>query len=103
MILMNSRKLMVLTIIMGLSGCKLKRWLYGYYVMAKFISKRLSVNKSTIAKQINLLHNHLIKLNESKWLSLPELTNDNGSECPDSCPSQLWSIATLLEAINLMK
>ena len=94
---------MVLIITMAPNGCKLNRWLYGYYVMAKFATKRLSISNYTISKQINYLYNHLQKLTNNPWLSLPELTNNNGDNCEFSCPSQLWSIATLLEAINLLK
>lgn len=103
MIRMTLKELMVLTTTTDLSGGWFISWLYGYYVMAKFVSKRTSINKSVMAKQISLLHNHFILLSESVWLSLPELTQGGGVECLGSCPSQLWSIATLLEAINLMK
>jgi len=71
--------------------------------MAKFTTKRLSISNYTIAKQINYLYNHLQILMDNPWMSLAELTNNNGEPCEFSCPSQLWSIATLLEAINLLK
>lgn len=71
--------------------------------MAKFTTKRRSVSNYTISKQINYMYNHLQKLMSNPWLSLPELTNNNGENCEFGCHSQLWSIATLLEAINLLK
>lgn len=36
-------------------------------------------------------------------MSLPEFTNENGELSVYSCDSQLWSIATMLEAINTLK
>ena len=54
-------------------------------------------------KQLSDAYNHYKKIQESAWLSLPELTNDNGSFCSESCGSQLWSVATLLEAINTLR
>jgi len=85
------------------SGCKLNSWLFGYYLMADH-----ALLKGKYEKKINYNHffdiyNHYKAMNESEWTSLPELTNDNGSFCKDSCGSQLWSVATLLEAINTLK
>lgn len=54
-------------------------------------------------RQLFDVYHHHKWIWESEWSSLPELTNDNGSFCRDSCGSQLWSIATLLEAINTLK
>lgn len=85
------------------NGRKLTRWLYGYYVMANFTAKRMRVSNYMISKQINYLYNHLQKLMNNPWLSIPELTNSNGEDCEFACPSQLVSIATLLEAVNLLK
>ena len=54
-------------------------------------------------RQLFEVYQHYKYIFESEWQSLPELTNDNGSFCQDSCGSQLWSVATLLEAINTLK
>lgn len=64
--------------------------------------------KAKYEKRINYnhffdLYYHYKAISESEWASLPELTNENGSFCKDSCGSQLWSIATLLEAISTLK
>ena len=48
---------------------------------------------------MSYLTNHRFFIENNDWISLPELTNDNGSYCQHSCPSQAWSIATVLEAI----
>ena len=75
-------------------------WLYGYYLMAKYKLEKKS--NYSLPKQIGRLQNHIKWLHRS-WLSLPEITNDNGSYCRFSCESQLWSVACILEAINLLK
>lgn len=36
-------------------------------------------------------------IKESPWAGLQELTNENGSFCQDSCPSQAWSASTLID------
>ena len=54
-------------------------------------------------KQLFEVYHHHKQVVESEWSSLPELTNDNGSFCADSCGSQLWSVAIMLEAVNTLK
>jgi len=34
------------------------------------------------------------------WEGLPELTNSHGKVCNDSCTTQAWSIATILDALR---
>jgi glycogen debranching enzyme len=55
-------------------------------------------------KLVNNIHRmlkmHKKVLLESPYAALPELTNSNGKECPDSCPSQAWSSATILDLIG---
>ena len=40
-------------------------------------------------------------INDS-WSGLPELTNKDGKFCPGSCNTQAWSIATIIEAVELL-
>ncbi|EGR29515.1 hypothetical protein IMG5_154030 [Ichthyophthirius multifiliis] len=71
-------------------------WLYGYFVKA-ILEVRKKQNGFTKQKLMGHLANHKRHIQTSPWLSLPELTNQNGSYCPFSCQSQAWSIATLIE------
>lgn len=43
------------------------------------------------------LNRHREHIKNSIWCGLPELTNQNGADCYDSCPTQAWSFATLLD------
>ncbi len=46
-----------------------------------------------------ILQKHKQHILSSPWLGLPELTNHNGAHCNDSCPTQAWSMSTLLDAM----
>ncbi len=47
----------------------------------------------------SLLLRHRNHILHSPWGGLPELTNGNGEFCADSCPTQAWSMATILAAL----
>ena len=71
-------------------------WVLGYFLRAKIL---FSKDKSLCAHSIsNLLTNHKEHLEHSPWQGIAELTNKDGSECHYSCPTQAWSLATLLDA-----
>lgn len=81
-------------------------WPLGYYFLAKknVLYMILKDKQKVKNEMMNLINEKLIPhynhLMSSNWRSLPELTNENGTECYSSCPSQAWSVATLLEAIE---
>lgn len=73
-------------------------WPIGYFLRARLIfAKKLGKLKETEAETWTILTAHLKELRTSPWRGLPELTNENGSFCRDSCRTQAWSIATVLE------
>lgn len=53
---------------------------------------------------LHVLHNHLLAVRQhiqsDPWRGLPELTNENGSYCPDSCNTQAWSASTILDFLE---
>ncbi|OII72983.1 Gdb1p glycogen debranching enzyme [Cryptosporidium ubiquitum] len=80
-------------------------WPMGYFLIAKFQllkeknEKTIGAEKATklaISETMKHLINHRNYLISDNWGSLPELTNDNGSFCKDSCFAQAWSVGTIL-------
>ncbi|KAL3127434.1 glycogen debranching enzyme Gdb1p [Cryptosporidium hominis] len=80
-------------------------WPMGHFLMAKYqllkekYEKTISTEKATklaISETMKYLMNHRNHIISDKWGSLPELTNDNGSFCKDSCFAQAWSVGTIL-------
>ncbi|CAI2359529.1 unnamed protein product [Moneuplotes crassus] len=70
-------------------------WPLGYYLIARIIffeKKDQQIMKYLIPHQHHLY--------SSPWMSLPELTNEAGGYCEDSCHAQAWSIGTIFEAIH---
>lgn len=53
--------------------------------------------KEILAESKSYLANHYIHLQKSDWKGLPELTNKDATFCPFSCPTQAWSMASILE------
>ncbi|UZJ52793.1 hypothetical protein CBS101457_002113 [Exobasidium rhododendri] len=53
-------------------------------------------------KATSMLIAHRQHIESSPWAGLPELTNANGQECSDSCPTQAWSASTILDALELI-
>jgi len=76
-------------------------WVMGYFLRAylKFM-KDDPETINEVQKTITCHKEHILDTAISPFAGLPELTNANGSVCPGSCPTQAWSMATILEAVN---
>ena len=61
-------------------------------------SKRTTLSKYIYSK----LNPHMKYIKEDKWKGLPELMNKDNSICPESCNTQAWSIAVIVEALYEM-
>ena len=72
-------------------------WPIGYYLRSIMHYSKVD-DRDCLMKQIQaLLSKYYLCIKRSDWKSLPELTNENGQDCMYSCPSQAWSIASILE------
>lgn len=52
---------------------------------------------------MSMLIAHRKHIESTPWAGLPELTNADGVECRDSCPTQAWSASTILDALELIR
>jgi len=74
-------------------------WPLGFFLRAKIQFSPHS-EKTQLTNTIhNILKKHRQYIKESVWRGLPELTNKDGATCSDSCPTQAWSGATILDAL----
>ena len=75
-------------------------WCMGFYLRA-WLTFNLSTADTQTTRKLVLtrLQPHRYLLRNSPAGGLPELTNENGRECKDSCWTQAWSMACLLEVI----
>ena len=72
-------------------------WCLGYFLRARFIFSDDKSKATTVLQ--NTLVAHIRHLSSSPWAGLPEICNENGSHCPDGCPTQAWSASCLLDAL----
>ena len=73
-------------------------WPSGFYLMSKMKFNDIGDEIfSDLCKRLIPFETYIQK---DKWSGLPELTNKDGSYCEGSCPTQAWSIATLIEALD---
>lgn len=73
-------------------------WPIGYYLRAA--NQFGALSSLAIAR---VLHAHRQEIETSTWAGLPELTNKDGETCWDSCFSQAWSAATILDLLYDMQ
>ena len=74
-------------------------WPLGYFIRALQIFGVYNSNEDRIFHAMKLLINSRNHIIDSPWMSIPELTNSEGKFCPNSCPAQAWSVATLLDGL----
>ncbi|CAJ0581715.1 unnamed protein product, partial [Mesorhabditis spiculigera] len=78
-------------------------WVAGYYLKARLAVTR-KIDDEEWVKAKKEVETHLGRCQEhitaSAWSSLPELTQERGAECGNSCPAQAWSVGTMLEAYS---
>ncbi|KAG9297134.1 hypothetical protein G9A89_019415 [Geosiphon pyriformis] len=83
-------------------------WVTGYFLRAYlYYDTRVGAGKDnpheTIHNITRILLPHRKIIETSPWAGLPELTNADGAECHDACPTQAWSAATLLDLFDDIK
>jgi glycogen debranching enzyme len=73
-------------------------WPMGYYLRSVMHYSK-NEDRDVVKRYIQTyLSKYYISIHNSDWKGLPELTDENGQDCMFSCPSQAWSIASILEA-----
>ncbi|XP_073971734.1 glycogen debranching enzyme isoform X2 [Rhodnius prolixus] len=72
-------------------------WPTGYYLRS--LLKTCEHSSDSVEKTRKWLGRLWSTLRSSDWHGLPELTNENGAHCPDACPTQAWSAASILEVL----
>ncbi|KAG8896597.1 hypothetical protein FRC01_011713, partial [Tulasnella sp. 417] len=77
-------------------------WPLGYFLRAYLHFER--VQNKDVTDALHRLHAALLvprrSIQDDPWAGLPELTNENGSYCHDSCRTQAWSSSTLLDFLE---
>ena len=73
-------------------------WPSGFYLISKIKFNDLGDEIfSDLCRRLIPFEKYIQK---DKWSGLPELTNKDGSFCEGSCPTQAWSVATIIEALD---
>jgi glycogen debranching enzyme len=72
-------------------------WPVGYFLKAALF---FTNDVGDLMKSLNSL---LKEFEKSPWMSLPELTNQFGAECPFSCRAQAWSVGPIIEVLHKYK
>lgn len=75
-------------------------WPVGFFLKAKMLFEDYSSKDQLREDIMKWLLPHQKHLLTDPWEGLPELTNSHGKPCPDSCTTQAWSVATILDALR---
>ncbi|KAG8949849.1 hypothetical protein FRC04_008152 [Tulasnella sp. 424] len=77
-------------------------WPLGYFLRAYLHFER--VKNQDVTDALHRLHAALLVprkfIQDDPWAGIPELTNENGTYCHDSCRTQAWSSSTLLDFLE---
>ncbi|KAJ7583415.1 glycoside hydrolase family 13 protein [Mycena floridula] len=77
-------------------------WPLGYFLRAYLHFDTLI--GTDVNQTLHHLHHILLAprnhIRNDKWAGIPELTNENGQYCSDSCNTQAWSASTLLDFLE---
>ncbi|KAK7030744.1 glycoside hydrolase family 13 protein [Favolaschia claudopus] len=81
-------------------------WPQGYFLRAYLDFAIRANGKNDISDTLHHLHHLLLParnhIKNDPWAGIPELTNENGAYCGDSCTTQAWSSSTLLDFLQVV-
>ncbi|KAF9462976.1 glycoside hydrolase family 13 protein [Collybia nuda] len=81
-------------------------WPLGYFLRAFLHFATRTGSDEDIKKTLYRLHQILLgprhHIQNDPWAGIPELTNECGQFCGDSCPTQAWSASTLLDFLEVV-
>ncbi|EEB91884.1 hypothetical protein MPER_09687, partial [Moniliophthora perniciosa FA553] len=80
-------------------------WPLGYFLRAYLVfDTRVGEGKLDPKNTLHHLHQILLAprnhIKNDPWAGIPELTNEGGQYCHDSCNTQAWSSSTLLDFLE---
>ena len=80
-------------------------WPLGYFLRAYLIfDVKAGAGQKDIGETLHHIQTTLLParahVRRDPWAGIPELTNENGAYCHDSCASQAWSASTVLDALE---
>jgi len=78
-------------------------WPFGCYLKAWLAATELSEQQEVERLVMKRLQPLMMHLRASDYSGLAELTNKDGAFCKDSCATQAWSAATILEILLVLK
>lgn len=73
---------------------------------SKILNPQFDVCEQDPRVTLHYLHRMLLTskhhIQNDAWAGIPELTNENGGYCGDSCNTQAWSASTLLDFLEIV-